>query len=234
LTATPSTQRMWSVKSVRRAFRSSAARYVGILAVLTLVVAVVPSASKGSVSSQASAKRASFKDVVVSPSGRIGPINGRYLVMGRSTEANVKKAEKRKPDWRGKDMGRGGPVAWHLTYRLRIAGSKTTCTREYDFPFSTHRLSDFESACRYLKTARGIRVGMSAAKAEGLAGQKAEYSPGFGRACMIEGYAITEQRGSNWLAVWMKQYGDFSTVHYGPAIFIHLYGAHSIWWDTCA
>ena len=74
------------------------------------------------------------------------------------------KAEKRKPNSRLKDMGRGGPIAWHLTYRLRVAGSKTICTREYDFPFSTHRLSDFESNCRYLKTARGIRVGMSAVK----------------------------------------------------------------------
>ncbi len=200
---------------------------------LALVVAIVPGASKGSVSSQVNAKRVSFTDVVVSPSGRIGPINGHYLVMGRANEAAVVKAEKRKPDSRLKDMGRSGPVAWSLTYRLRIGGSKKTCTRVYDFPFSTRRLSDFESNCRYLKTARGIRVGMSAVRAEGLAGQTTEYEPHFGRACNIEGYAITEQQGHNWLAVWMKPLGSLSEVPYGPAQTIHLYGAHSVWWDTC-
>ncbi len=234
LAATPSTQKMWSVEAVRRVFRSTAAKYVGIFAVLALVAAIVPGASKGSVSSQANAKRASFTDVVVSLSGRIGPINGRYLRIERSTEAAVVKAEKRKPNWRGKEMGRGGPVARALEYKVRIAGSKKTCMRYYSFPFSTHRLSDFESNCRYLRTSRGIRVGMSAAKTEGLAGRKAEYEPHFGRACMIEGYAITEQRGRRWLAVWMKPLGSFSEVHYGPVVKIHLYGAHSTWWDTCA
>ncbi len=170
LAATPSTQKMWSVEAVRRVFRSTAAKYVGIFAVLALVAAIVPGASKGSVSSQANAKRASFKDVVVSLSGRIGPINGRYLRIERSTEAAVVKAEKRKPNWRGKEMGRGGPVARALEYKVRIAGSKKTCTRYYSFPFSTHRLSDFESNCRYLRTSRGIRVGMVGRKRGGVDG----------------------------------------------------------------
>ena len=209
-------------------------RYGGIVVALTLAVAIVPGASKGSVTSQANARRAAFKDVVVSPSGRIGPINGRYLRMNRATQANVIKAEKRKPDWKGKVAGRSGMVATAFEYRMRISGSKKVCTRSYQFPFGTRKLSDFESDCRYLRTSAGIRVGMSAVKAEAFAGQKAEYSPDLGHQCTIEGYGLAKQSGSNWLVVWMKKYGDLSTSRYGPAVKIQLYGAHSTWWDACA
>lgn len=209
-------------------------RYGGIVVALTLAVAIVPGASKGSVTSQANTRRAAFKDVIVSPSGRIGPINGRYLRMNRATQANVIKAEKRKPDWKGKVAGRSGMVATAFEYRMRISGSKKVCTRSYQFPFGTRKLSDSESDCRYPRTSVGIRVGMSAVKAEAFAGQKAEYSPDLGQQCTIEGYGIAKQSGSNWLVVWMKKYGDLSTSRYGPAVKIQLYGAHSTWWDACA
>jgi hypothetical protein len=222
------------VNSVCGAFRSPATRYGGIVVALALAVAIVPGASRGSTSSQANARRAAFKDVVVSPSGRIGPINGRYLRMNRATQANVIKAEKRKPDWKGKVAGRSGMVATAFEYRMRISGSKKVCTRSYQFPFSTRKLSDFESNCRYLRTSNGIRVGMSAAKAEAFAGQKAEYSPDLGHQCTIEGFGIAKRSSSNWLVVWMKKYGDLSTSRYGPAEKIQLYGAHSTWWDACA
>jgi len=222
------------MRAVRYASRPIPIRLVAILALLALVAAILPGGSRGSRSSQANARRATFTDVVVSPSGRIGPINSRYLQMNRSTEANVIKAEKRKPNWKGKVAGRGGPVATVLEYRMRIAGSKTVCTRSYQFPFSTRKLSDFESNCRYLRTSRGIRVGMSAAKAEALAGQTAQYSPDLGRQCTIEGYGIAEQRGSNWLVVWMKNNGDLSATRYGPVVKIQLYGANSTWWESCA
>jgi hypothetical protein len=223
------------VKSVRRTLGSTTAKYVGIVVALALVVAIVPGASKGSVSSQANAKRASFTDVVVSPSGRIGPINGRHLMVGRSTEADVIKAEKRKPNTRSKVMGRAGVVGRNLEYQMRIAGSKTTCTREYDFPRSAGRLNDFESNCRYLRTSRGIRVGMSAATAEGLAGQTAVYSPDLGHGCMIEGHAIVEQQGSNWLVAWMRKVSDFSVARYGPVGGIAFYSASSTFWgSTCS
>ncbi len=221
------------MKSTRGAVYPNAVRRIGIAGALAIALAIAPGTTAGSVSSQSNAEHASFADVVVSPSGRIGPINGRYLRMGVSNEAAVVKAEKRKPNARSKIAGRSGTVGIDLEYRLRIGGSKKTCTRTYDFASSTHRLSDFESNCRYLRTDRGIRIDMSAAKAEGLAGHAAESEPQFGRACTIAGYAITEQRGNNWLAVWMKPLGSLSAVPYGPVTNIHLYGAHSVWWDTC-
>lgn len=222
------------VKSVRGALRFNTVRYGGIVVALALAVAIVPGASMGSVSSQASAQRAAFKDVVVSASGRIGPVNGRYLRMNRATQANVIKAEKRKPDWKGKVAGRGGTVGTVFEYRMRIGGSKAVCTRSYSFAKSTRKLSDFESNCRYLRTSDGIQIGLSAGKAEAFAGQTAEYSPSLGHGCTIEGYGIAKRSGSNWLVVWMKEYSSLSTTRYGPAVTIRLYGAHSTWWDACA
>jgi hypothetical protein len=147
--------------------------------------------------------------------------------------AAVIKAEKRKPDVKSKVAGRNGSIGWDFEYRLHVGGSSKICTRTYDFPLSTNRLSDFESNCRYAKTSSGIRVGMSAATAEGLAGHAAEYSPRLGHGCMIEGYAITEQQGSRWLAVWMKPLNSFSTARYGSVTGFSLYGAHSVFWQNC-
>jgi hypothetical protein len=124
-------------------------------------------------------------------------------------------------------------VAWGLEYDMRIAGSKKNCERDYKFSFVDHRLSDFSSNCSYLKTTRGIRVGMAAMKAEGLAGRTTEYEPRFSRACAIEGYAITEQGGKNWIAIWMKTLSSFSTIHYGPVVNIQLVGTYSSLWEAC-
>ena len=113
--------------------------------------------------------------VVVAESGRIGPIYGHTLHIGRSTANDVRKAEGRKPTSSMGIMGRAGLAGKMLTYR--IGKGKSACKRVYGFSSGNPRLASFESACRDTRTATGTRFGMSPRQVQGHQFALGEYSP---------------------------------------------------------
>ncbi|MGD0273515.1 MAG: hypothetical protein ABSB96_07295 [Gaiellaceae bacterium] len=140
--------------------------------------------------------------VIVAESGRIGPIYGHTLHIGRSTANDVRRAEGRKPTTNMGVMGRAGIAGRVLTYR--IGKGKSSCKREYGFSSGNPRLSSFESTCRDTQTATGTRFGMSPRQVQGHQFAFGEYSPALGHDCNVQGSAVATEYGNIWLVVWMK------------------------------
>ena len=164
-------------------------------AVLTLALAAMASPASGDVTVGA-----------IGPDGnmsRIGPVRGDYLDLARSTVAEVRRAEGRKPNADLPVMGRGGVVGRMLTYRIRES-RRRTCRRTYAFPRRRARLQDFSSTCMATRTPRGTRVGTSAREAEAREKVPAAASPSLGHDCAFADVGVAVRgSGSIWLVLWM-------------------------------
>lgn len=168
-----------------------------------------------------------FDDVVVSPRGTIGPVDGHTFRIGRATERQVRKVEGRPDDASGVVAGGGGIAGRQITYSLR--SGKSRCYRIYEF--TSHRgrtLQDFQSNCRHLRTTNGTRVGMTFAQAEANEGATGEYAPM--PLCTVDGYGISVPSPPNWMVVWLaaKSFFDPDPPAYRNVIEIALYGPRSV------
>lgn len=176
---------------------------------------------------------AGFEDVVLSTNGRIGPIDGHRFWIGRTTEKQVRRVEGRPDDVAKVVSGSGGIAGRELTYPLR--NGKRKCYRVYDFTSKRGKtLQDFRSNCRFLKTRKGTRVGMTFSRAEANEGRKGEYSPapwgGSDKCAGIEAYGISVSSGGNSLLVWLDQkpFFDPNPPPYRDVIEIAVYGPDSV------
>jgi hypothetical protein len=172
--------------------------------------------------------------VVLAESGRIGPISGHTLFIGRSTAKDVRRAEGRPPTTNTAVMGRTGIVGRIRTYR--IGKGKSACRREYGFSSSSPRLGSFESTCRDTQTATGTRFGMSPRQVQGHQFAVGEYSPPLGHDCAIDASGVATEYGDTWLVVWMRGVtgtGKLDTPNMVRSI--ALYGANAVLWQAaCA
>jgi hypothetical protein len=169
--------------------------------------------------------------VVVSESGKIGPIYGHTLHIGRSTASDIQRAEGRKPSTSSGLMGRMGPAGQILTYR--IGKGKSACKREYGFSTGSNRLASFESTCSDTRTATGTKFGMSPRQVMGHQYAKYEYSPAMGHDCTFQATGVATESGSNWLVVWLKGGKTVDTPNAVKSIAI--YGGNApIWAAACA
>ena len=92
-------------------------------------------------------------------------VGGRELTLGRSTRADVRKAEGRGSDGSYSLPGRnGGGVV--VVYKSRGGA----CYRQYTFPRGSTRMSDFETTCAAARTYNGVRPGMTAQRAQAATG----------------------------------------------------------------
>lgn len=178
------------------------------------------------------AATAGFEDVVLSTNGRIGPVDGHRFRIGRTTEKQVRRVEGRPDDVAKVVSGSGGIAGRELTYALR--NGKRKCYRVYDFTSKRGKtLQDFRSNCRFLKTRKGTRVGMTFSRAEANEGRKGEYSPppwASDKCAGIEAYGISVGSGGNWLLVWLDQkpFFDPDPPAYRDVIEIAVYGPDSV------
>lgn len=172
--------------------------------------------------------------VVVAESGRIGPLYGHTLFIGRSTANDVRRAEGRRPTTNTGVMGRAGIAGRQLTYR--IGKGRAACTRDYSFSSSSPRLGSFESTCRDTQTATGTRFGMSPFQVMGHQFAVGEYSPPLGHDCAIHAAAVATNYGSNWLVVWMKGTSGAGKLHTPNMVrSIAIYGDNAVIWQAaCA
>jgi hypothetical protein len=202
----------------------------GLVTAVGLVALVV---SMGASTADARPSATSAKGVVVAESGRIGPLYGHTLHIGRSTANDVRKAEGRKPTSSMGLMGRMGPAGKILTYR--IGTGKSACKREYGFSTGSPRLGSFESNCRDTRTATGTRFGMSPRQVQGHQFAFGDYSPSMDHDCSFHSSAVATNSGSTWLVVWMKGVvgkGKLDTPNMVKSIAI--YGANApIWKAAC-
>lgn len=169
-----------------------------------------------------------FDDVVVSPRGTVGPVEGKTFRIGRTVVQQVRRVEGRPDDSAlVAAAGGGGSAGRALTYFLR--NGKGRCYRTYEFTSARGRtLQDFQSNCRHLKTANGTRVGMTFAQAEANEGATAEYAPM--PLCATDGYGISTHAGGNWLVVWLasSSFFDPEPPPYRNVTEIALYGPKSV------
>jgi hypothetical protein len=140
--------------------------------------------------------------VTVAESGRIGPIDGHTLHIGRSTAKDVRRAEGRKPNATNGLMGRMGLAGKLMTYR--IGKGKSACKREYGFGSGDSHLASFESNCSNTRTATGTRFGMSPRQVMGHQFAKSEYSPLMDHDCSFHQTGVATDYGNIWLVVWLK------------------------------
>lgn len=205
----------------------------GGLVAATLLVAFGIGIGVSTAHAQPSATAAAGR-VVVAESGRIGPIYGHTLFIGRSTVRDVRRAEGRPPTTNTAVMGRTGIVGRIRTYR--IGRGKSACRREYSFSSSSPRLGSFESTCRDTRTATGTRFGMSPRQVQGHQFAVGEYSPPLGHDCAIDASGVATEYGGTWLVVWMKGVtgtGKLDTPNMVRSIAI--YGPNAVLWQAaCA
>jgi hypothetical protein len=207
-----------------------------LLAVKGLIVASVLFAfgiGMGVSVAQARTSTTASAGVVVAESGRIGPLYGHTLHIGRSTANDIRRAEGRKPTSSNGLMGRMGLAGRLMTYR--IGKGKSACKREYGFAPNNPRLASFESNCRDTRTATGTRFGMSPRQVQGHQFAFGDYSPLLGHDCSFNASAVATEYGGNWLVVWMKGIigkGKLDTPNMVTSIAI--YGANApIWKAAC-
>ena len=202
----------------------------GGLVAATLLVAFGIGIGVSTAHAQPSATAAADR-VVVAESGRIGPIYGHTLFIGRSTVRDVRRAEGRPPTTNMGVVGRTGIVGRIRTYR--IGKGKSACRREYSFSSSSPRLGSFESTCRDTQTATGTRFGMSPRQVMGHQFALGEYSPPLGHDCSFHATAVATNYGSNWLVVWFRGGKGIDTPNSVSAIAI--YGENAVIWQAaCA
>jgi hypothetical protein len=167
--------------------------------------------------------------VVVAASGRIGPIYGHTLFIGRSTANDVRKAEGRKPTTSIGVMGRRGIAGRLLTYR--IGKGKSACTREYSSSSDSPRLGSFESTCRDTRTATGTRFGMTPRQVQGHQFALGEPWPPLGHDCSLQAVGVATSYGSTWLVVWMKGFSQ-ALDRLDAVKSIAIYGANAVLWAS--
>ncbi len=162
---------------------------------------------------------------------RIGPIGGDYLLLGQSSERDVRRAEGRKPHSNMEVMGLRGVAGRTLTYRFKET-RRRTCVHEYGFP-TGHRLGDFSSTCRATRTPRGGRVGMTARQAQTAEGGLFVLSPSLGHDCSFADVGLAEMGSAGmWIVLWStsRNPGGIDSARVRS---IDAYAADAVIWSVC-